>query len=506
MEKRPNIVVVVTDDQGAWAAGCAGNDEIRTPTLDRLASEGTRFDNFFCVSPVCSPARASILTGRIPSQHGVHDWLRAGNSTCEPEMGGKLVEYLAGFDGYTDHLARAGYLCAMSGKWHMGDCHHPQKSYAFWKAHARAGGSYMKAPMVKNEREIELTDRYVTDVITDNAIEFLEQAVGSAAAGADAPASAAPPFCLSVNYTAPHSPWEREEHPPEVFNDYYDNCAFASVPDAAPHPWDRGRTDFFESPERRREKLAGYFAATTCMDAGVGRIVSWLEEHGLAEDTLVLFTSDNGMNMGHHGICGKGNGTWPINMYDTSVKVPFIAWQPGTVASGRVERGLYSHYDVLPTILEWADVGTLGDTSLPGSSLAPVLRGEVADGAASVAGASNDGAVVVYAPESAQSEYGPVRMIRTSSRKYVHRYPGGPHEFYDLRNDPDETTNLFNDAACHDEIAEMRSRLEAWFVDYVDPAMDGSSKAVSGQGQLDLATIEQDGDVPFAQLWMKSWW
>ncbi|MFW5745423.1 MAG: sulfatase-like hydrolase/transferase [Spirochaetota bacterium] len=502
MAKDPNIVVVVTDDQGAWAMGCAGNTELRTPTLDRLAAEGTRFDSFFCVSPVCSPARASILTGRIPSQHGVHDWLRAGNSTCEPEQGGKLVEYLAGFEGYTDHLARAGYVCGMSGKWHMGDCHHAQKSYTFWKAHARAGGSYMKAPMVKDEREIELTDRYVTDVITDNAIDFLEQVAGGStpATGDDAA-----PFCLSVNYTAPHSPWEREEHPADVFNDYYDNCAFASVPDNAPHPWDRGRTDFFSSPERRREKLAGYFAATTCMDAGVGRIVSWLEEHGLAEDTLVLFTSDNGMNMGHHGICGKGNGTWPINMYDTSVKVPFIAWQPGTVPAGRVETGLYSQYDVLPTILDWAGVGKLDDSSLPGSSLAPVLRGEVADGASAAAASQND-AVVVYAPESAQSEYGPVRMIRTTRRKYVHRYPGGPHEYYDLENDPDETSNLFNDAAFHDEIAEMRSRLEAWFVDYVDPVMDGATKAVSGQGQLDLATLAQEGDVPFAQLWMKSWW
>lgn len=178
--------------------GCADNDEVRTPALDRLAAEGTRVENFFCVSPVCSPARASILTGRIPSQHGVHDWLRAGNSTCEPEMGGKLVEYLEGFDGYTDHLARAGHECGMSGKWHMGDCHHPQKSYSFWKAHARAGGSYMKAPMVKDEQDIFFTERYVTD----DAIEFLDRwAVGNPAGsgGGNAAAEENVPFCLSVN-------------------------------------------------------------------------------------------------------------------------------------------------------------------------------------------------------------------------------------------------------------------------------------------------------------------
>jgi len=487
MKQHPNIIVILTDDQGAWALGCAGNEELRTPNLDRLAREGTRFENFFCVSPVCSPARASILTGTVPSFHGVHDWLRAGNSTCEPERDGKLIEYLEGIDGYTDHLARAGYECGMSGKWHLGDCHHPQKSYRFWKAHARAGGSYMKAPMVKDERDIYFEDRYVTDVMTDNAIEYLESVAGNDAA----------PFCLSLNYTAPHSPWEREEHPAELFSDYYDNCPFASVPDEPEHCNNRGRTDFFRSPERRREKLAGYFAAVTAMDAGVGRVISWLESHHLAEDTLVLFTSDNGMNMGHHGVCGKGNGTWPINMYDTSVKVPFIAWQPGRVRSNHVEQGLYSHYDVMPTILDWAGVELPGADELPGSSFAGVLRGE---------SESKDRAIVAYAPDSVQSEYGPTRMIRTDRYKYVHRYPGGPHEFYDLREDPGERRNLFQDVAPFDEIESMRSALTSWFKRYARVEIDGSTKAVSGQGQLERAELEQDGDVPFAQLWMRSWW
>ncbi len=136
---RPNILVVLVDDQGAWAMGCAGNDEIQTPTLDRLARTGTLFSNFFCVSPVCSPARASILTGRIPSQHGVHDWIRAGSATDEPDKGGRLIEYLAGQTGYSDVLAANGYTCGISGKWHMGDSHHPQKGFSFWEVHARGG-------------------------------------------------------------------------------------------------------------------------------------------------------------------------------------------------------------------------------------------------------------------------------------------------------------------------------------------------------------------------------
>jgi arylsulfatase A-like enzyme len=124
-----NILFILSDDQGAWAMGCAGNDEIETPNLDRLAETGMRFENFFCASPVCSPARATLLTGRIPSQHGIHDWLAAGNTTAayEPERNGELTEYLVGQPGYTDYLAAAGYDCGISGKWHLGDSHHAQK-------------------------------------------------------------------------------------------------------------------------------------------------------------------------------------------------------------------------------------------------------------------------------------------------------------------------------------------------------------------------------------------
>jgi choline-sulfatase len=129
---KPNVVVIMTDDQGAWALGCAGNEEIRTPHLDRLAERGILFENFFCTSPVCSPARASFLTGRIPSQHGVHDWIRKGNID-DPE--GKYrgadrpIEYLEGILGYSDVLKQNGYTCGLSGKWHLGAQETPQKGF-----------------------------------------------------------------------------------------------------------------------------------------------------------------------------------------------------------------------------------------------------------------------------------------------------------------------------------------------------------------------------------------
>src|SRR5262249_42696166 len=129
MPKRPNVIVILTDDQGCWAMGCAGNREIRTPHLDRLAATGTRLDNLFCVSPVCSPARASLLTGRIPSQHGVHDWIRGGNIAGDLGPGSRPLRYLQGLTGYTDVMAAHGYACGLSGKWHLGDSASPQHGF-----------------------------------------------------------------------------------------------------------------------------------------------------------------------------------------------------------------------------------------------------------------------------------------------------------------------------------------------------------------------------------------
>ncbi|MGK0237231.1 MAG: sulfatase-like hydrolase/transferase [Verrucomicrobiia bacterium] len=460
-KSRPNVVVIMTDDQGAWALGCSGNQEIRTPHLDGLAEQGIRFENFFCASPVCSPARASFLTGRIPSQHGVHDWIRKGNiSDPKGEYRGadRPIEYLEGILGYSDVLKQNGYTCGLSGKWHLGAQETPQKGFDYWYAFAFGGGDYYDAPMVEDGILTKKSD-YLTNVITDGALKFL-----------DTVASSENPFYLSVHYTAPHSPWDKENHP-DAFLDLYEGCSFQSCPELEVHPWQINSAPVGVG-ERRKENLQGYFAAVTAMDAGVGRLIDRLDTSGVRENTLIVFTSDNGMNMGHHGVWGKGNGTYPQNMYDSSVKVPFIVSHLGRVPEGKVEAGLFSHYDFFPTLLDYLKMKNPVADDLPGRSFAPLLEGK------QLAGREN---VVVF------DEYGPVRMIRNRDFKYVHRFPNGPHEFYDLQLDPNEETNVVDEANYQGLVGEMRLELEDWFRNYVDPSIDGSVEPVTGKGQLDWA-------------------
>lgn len=475
--ERPNILFILSDDQGPWAMNCAGTPELKTPNLDRLAATGVRFENFFCASPVCSPARASILTGQMPSQHGVQDFLRAGNSTSLPGDG-KTIQYLAGRVMYPEILAANGYDCGLSGKWHLGDSATPQAGFSFWDVHATGAGNYFDAPMFKDGRAY-VAERYVSDVITDNALGYLESQRDSEA-----------PFSLNVHYTAPHAPWERHHHPPELYDYYYENCAFESVRWDPLHPDQLAKQEYPQiggTAEERRVVLSGYFAAITAMDANIGRLIDWLEAQGLRENTLIVFTADNGMNMGHHGIWGKGNGTYPPNMFDTATKVPTLMSRPGHVPAGVVNTDLLSHYDLMPTLLDYAGLDGSGSDELPGRSFVRILNGDsLKDYSLKDYSKDADRPVIVL------DEYGPTRMIRTDSAKYVHRYPDGPNEFYDLAADPDETSNEIDNPAYQRSIASMRSELQEWFERYTEPVRDGSKQAVVGRGQLDVVGGESE--------------
>ena len=475
MAENLNIVMVMADDMGFWSMGCAGNGEIRTPNLDQLAREGMYFPDYFCTSPVCSPARASVLCGKMPSRHGVHDWISKGHINYEEVSsalrekhrdpnasweyawsreqlaGDKAIRYLEGFRTYTDILAEHGYVCGLAGKWHLGDAGHPQKGFSYWEPIAMGGDNYYYPVVYRDGQFDMLRETYITDYITAKALDFLSQSKKDR------------PFYLSVHYTAPHSPWERGQHP-EEFYALYDGCPFRETPNVPPHKWGAPY-----SQEDRRRRLQGYYAAVTAMDSDIGKIIAYLKGEGLWEDTIFIFTADNGMSMGHHGIFGKGNGTFPLNLYDTAVKVPMIIAYPKGIQGGTVARGLYSHYDLLPTI-----AGLMGEEpepDCPGRSFQGIFRGEVPDGR---------DAVVVY------DEYGPARMIRTTEYKYIQRYRYGEDEFYDLKADPGEEVNLAasGDPRVQERIASMRSRMEQWFGRYSDPDRDGRNLAVCGLGQI----------------------
>ena len=453
-----NILFILSDDQGPWAAGCYGNREIRTPNIDRIADTGIRFDRFFCASPVCSPSRASFLTGQMPSHHGIHDWIREGNH------GDQAATYLEGQTAYTDLLSRNGWTCGISGKWHLGKSDLPQHGFSHWFVHEKGGGPYNNAPMIRNGELFEAPG-YVTNVITDDGLEFI-----------DAHAGDPNPFYLSVHYTAPHSPWTG--HPQDIV-DSYDDCLFESCPQEEKHPWAGGLSNCLGD----REMLKGYFAAVTAMDIDVGLLLDRLESHGIRDDTLVVFTSDNGFSCGQQGFWGKGNGTYPLNMYENSIRIPFVASHPNRIEAGRTTEAMVSSIDFMPTLLEYAGLTVPGN--LPGQSFAKLL-----DGRADRARES----VVIY------DEYGSTRMARTEDWKYVHRYPDGPHELYDLRYDPGELANRVEDPDQASRIFEMRGTIENWFDHHSSEDQDGRGLAVTGGGQLrPIGADWEDGAQAFTE-------
>lgn len=498
--KKTNIIMILSDDQGSWSLGSYGNPEIRTPVLDGMAREGIRFENFFCTSPVCSPARASILTGKMPSQHGVLDWLGGGAINKEDYRGFKIdythaIPYLAdpessksrqadgkvGFEEtlsyqkymnfergpvsymkdhlcYTEVLEQNGYTCGLAGKWHLGNSYEAQKGFSYWEVIARGGTNYMLPEYIRNGKPV-IEERYVTDVITDDALRFLEENRDT-------------PFYLSIHYTAPHDPWLKEDQPGDIWK-LYDDCDFSYIPNPERHPWQEAMRTQPADDRQRREYIQGYYSCVTAMDRNIGRITEYLRQNGLTENTMVIFLADNGFNIGHHGVWGKGNATFPLNMYESSVKVPCIIWGAG-VRKGAVNEALISQYDLFPTILDVADaispeVRKYMDT-LPGTSMKPVLEGEkeqIRD------------EVVVY------EEYGPVRMIRDARYKLVYRTPYGPHELFDLLEDPGEEHNRFNDARYREIKINLFRRLETWFEAYTLEKYDGRRYPVRGDGQME---------------------
>lgn len=464
---KPNIVFILADDMGQWAMGCSGNDEIITPQLDQLAKDGVMFNNFFCASPVCSPARASILTGTIPSEHGVHDYISHGNIEGEKRKG-KFVapkKYIEHLTSYTQLLQQEGYNCALSGKWHLGDSINPQSGFSNWYSIGRGGCSYFN-PDVVHEGKIENKSEYITDLITKNAIENIEDF-----------SKKDEPFYLSVHFTAPHSPWGENDHKKQDW-DLYENTKFTSTPKQPYHPL---LTFSAKSAKGKgREKiLRGYYSAITAMDRSIGEIIKSLKENSVYDDTVIIFTADNGMNMGHHGLYGKGNATYPQNLLDTSVKIPFIISYPKKIAKSIQNSNLFSHYDIMPTLIELLDLKGEVKQNLPGKSFAGILNGE---------NKTENGSIIIM------GEYGMSKMIRTKDYKLIVRDKGFYDEFYDLTKDKNENNNLIKDREYKPIIKKLDKELKEFIEKYSSELYRCDGIKNTGVGQAYAFDVEKSNN------------
>ena len=434
MGKRPNIVLFLTDDHGAWAHGCYGNGEVRTPTLDALAQIGTRFENAFTPTPVCSPARACLLTGKTASQVGIHDWLEE----AIPEVGER--DWLGETRTLFKYLAEAGYHTGLSGKWHLGQSHLAPKGadYHFglpgWQGAHNGPYTY-----VRNGEMIEL-DGNKSQFITDHAIEFLESAPTDK------------PFFLNIGYIATHSPYQQQTHDPQQTAGYQDR-AFSDVPPYEPHRWvkNEGGSNTL-SEDELRDRYIGYYSAATEIDDNVARVMSALKARDMWENTIIIYTSDHGCSMGQMGFFGKGNSTRPLNMYEISLRVPLIIAGPGIDTQVREE--YVDHCDSFHTICELAGVRLPDDEVYAGDSYTAMLRGESVDW-----------------ENTRYGEYGDLRMVRDERWKLILRYPDGPHDLFDLRHDPAELVNLYDKNP--QTVAHYRARLDAFYASHDDPALSG---------------------------------
>ena len=503
------ILFFLADDMGQWAAEPYGNSEIITPTLTRLSKEGTTFTNAVCNTPVCSASRASLLTGRVPSQHGVHDWLSGGNGCAQ-----RSINFTDRETFYTDVLAEHGSFKALglSGKYHLGKSPMARHGFNWWRfVHQSGGGSYIEPPMVVNGSCVTLKG-YITDMIADDAIRFVQAHARDRA-----------PWYLGVHFTSPHAPYVGSDgtaasmHPPHIVAQYA-NTPFHSVPDL-PFDSENYTDSSFAgcfSGAGRSECLKGYFAAVTAMDAAIGRVLDAVEASRVLDQTIVIFTSDHGFNTGHHGLWGKGNGAWPLNMVETSLKVPlFFRWPQGGIAVGARIHERVQHVDFAPTLLELAGVGAALPRQAGSSYAALLLNASFAapfdslEHAAAQIGSTGTQPAPTLTASLAPSfhEFGGTRAVRAPidgvPYKLIARFDGRD-ELYNLQDDPGETDCLFAREAIGNAVvaARLRRLLMSWFDLRRDPFRTGWERPVTGKGQNDVAVFGVSVPVvPFQPLY-----
>ncbi|MEX2577488.1 MAG: sulfatase-like hydrolase/transferase [Verrucomicrobiales bacterium] len=447
-EKPPNVIFILTDNHGAWTLGAYGNEDIQTPHLDRMASEGMQFMRAMASNPVCSPARATYLTGLIPSQHGVHSFLDQ-----KYMMGPESYYALEEFETLPEILHSEGYVCGLSGKWHLGDNMNPQDGFSYWATMARGGtGNLYTDPVILDGELLDESPKYMTDLWTERGIDFIEQNKDGEK-----------PFFLYLAYNGPYCLSPLLLRPAKNrWAEYYEDKFLPSFPRDSVHPWQYSNLDYHNNIVSIRRVAA----EVSGVDDGVGAIFETLREHGLDENTLVIFAGDQGWMGGQNGFFGMGDHTRPMAAHDMMMQVPMLFWHPPGIEPARSE-AMVTNYDFMPSLLDYIGLKERIPTEpkLPGRNFAPILRGEDIPWETEM----------IYEMESCRS-------LRTEKWKYVERRsPDGPGELYDMEIDPKERFNLFGQEEHAETQKEMARKLIELFDKYADPEYDiwngGRSKA-----------------------------
>ena len=445
--ERPNVVFILTDNHGAWTLGCYGNPDIRTPNLDRMASEGMLFRRAMSSNPVCSPTRATYLTGLLPSQHGVHSFL-----DNKYMMGPEAYYTLKEFETLPKILHAEGYVCGLSGKWHLGANLTPQDGFTKWITMPRGSTQSFYSDPIIEDGQVKPTPKYMTELWTDHAVEFIRDNQ-----------SGERPFFLYLAYNGPYCLGKlllRDAQNRHAA--YYADKPLLSFPRDTVHPWQYNNKEYHNNPTSIRRVAA----EVSAVDDGVGRVLTTLKECGLDENTVVVFAGDQGWMGGQNGFFGMGDHTRPFGAHDLMMQVPLIIRQPKAVVQGESNM-MVANYDFFPTMLDYLGLNHRlpANVKLPGRSFAKTLRGEQQPWETRMA----------YEMEGCRS-------FRTEKWKYVERRsPAGPSELYDMQQDPHERFNLFEQPQHSAIQKEMAAKLLAYFDEYADPEYDiwrgGRSKA-----------------------------
>jgi len=439
-DRRPNVVFILTDDQRWDELSCEGHPFLNTPNLDRLAAEGARFANMFVTTSLCSPSRASFLSGLYAHSHGVLN---------------NFTDYPNNLSSFPCILQAAGYETAYIGKWHMGEQSDEKRpGFDYWASH-KGQGKYYDTHFNINGRRV-VKKGYYTHRVTDLAVEWLEKRHDK-------------PFLLILGHKASHTPFTPEKKYRHIYDHIkieYPKTAFAL--EGKPK-WVKQRIDTWhgiygplygfrkkfpdtrpESVKHFAEFVRAYTATIKSVDDSIGRIYRTLKGTGQLDNTLFIFAGDNGMFLGEHGMTDKRT------MHEPSIRVPLLVRYPKLVKPGTVIEQMVLNIDVAPSILDICSAPPL--ENIHGMSFKPLLEGKPGGWRKSWYYEYNYERQFPYTPN--------VRGVRTDEWKYIH-YPhgdGGPDrhkaELYNLRKDPGETRNLIDEPTYTAKVVGLKAELK----------------------------------------------